>query len=238
MIAGALFPDSRCPVTEAGTAGGIPPTEKLWIPAERPAKSAAGEPGPGTGRTAAGSGAAVPSGRKTAHRLSGGETARMALARLFMGRYDLVILDEPTASMDMESTMLTEQLTRSMCPKRAVLCCWSPTVSSRPGGWPITPCISIRGSCWSKAPLKRFSTNHNVLRPGNFSHLRFITHKSFTRFFSKNRGVQRQSLWSRLARREIPQHPKRHPQMAQSPAKGQRPRCHPETGEHRGRFSI
>lgn len=50
--------------------------------------------------------------RKPAHRLSGGETARMALARLFMGRYDLVILDEPTASMDMESTMLAEDLTR------------------------------------------------------------------------------------------------------------------------------
>lgn len=50
--------------------------------------------------------------KKPAHRLSGGETARMALARLFMGTYDLVILDEPTASMDMESTILTEDLTR------------------------------------------------------------------------------------------------------------------------------
>jgi ABC-type Mn2+/Zn2+ transport system ATPase subunit len=45
-----------------------------------------------------------------ADRLSGGETARMALARLLMRPYDLVILDEPTAAMDRESTLLAEQL--------------------------------------------------------------------------------------------------------------------------------
>ena len=47
---------------------------------------------------------------KRADRLSGGETARMALARLMMKAYDLVILDEPTAAMDMETTLLSEQL--------------------------------------------------------------------------------------------------------------------------------
>lgn len=47
---------------------------------------------------------------KPAHRLSGGETARMALVRLMMRSYDLVILDEPTAAMDMESTLLSETL--------------------------------------------------------------------------------------------------------------------------------
>ena len=47
---------------------------------------------------------------KRADRLSGGETARMALARLMMKRYDLVVLDEPTAAMDMETTLLSEQL--------------------------------------------------------------------------------------------------------------------------------
>ena len=47
-----------------------------------------------------------------AHRLSGGETARMALARLLMKPYDLVILDEPTAAMDRESTLLAEKLIR------------------------------------------------------------------------------------------------------------------------------
>ena len=50
---------------------------------------------------------------KRADRLSGGETARMALARLMMGTYDLVILDEPTAAMDMETTALSETLIRS-----------------------------------------------------------------------------------------------------------------------------
>ena len=47
---------------------------------------------------------------KRADRLSGGETARMALVRLMMGKYDLVILDEPTAAMDMETTLLSEKL--------------------------------------------------------------------------------------------------------------------------------
>ncbi len=47
---------------------------------------------------------------KRADRLSGGETARMALARLMMRSYDLAILDEPTAPMDMETTLLAERL--------------------------------------------------------------------------------------------------------------------------------
>ena len=47
---------------------------------------------------------------KRADKLSGGETARMALARLMMKRYDLVLLDEPTAAMDMETTLLSEKL--------------------------------------------------------------------------------------------------------------------------------
>lgn len=48
--------------------------------------------------------------KKRADKLSGGETARMALVRLMMKRYDLVILDEPTAAMDMETTILSENL--------------------------------------------------------------------------------------------------------------------------------
>ncbi len=47
---------------------------------------------------------------KKAHRLSGGETARMALARLLMRDYDLLVLDEPTAALDIQSTALAEQL--------------------------------------------------------------------------------------------------------------------------------
>jgi len=47
---------------------------------------------------------------KRADHLSGGETARMALARLMMRSYDLAILDEPTAAMDVETTALAESL--------------------------------------------------------------------------------------------------------------------------------
>jgi len=53
--------------------------------------------------------------KKRADRLSGGETARMALARLMMKAFDVVILDEPTAAMDMETTALTEALMMEYC---------------------------------------------------------------------------------------------------------------------------
>ena len=47
-----------------------------------------------------------------AKRLSGGETAKMALARLLMGEHPLLILDEPTAAMDEESALAAEALLR------------------------------------------------------------------------------------------------------------------------------
>lgn len=52
---------------------------------------------------------------KNAKRLSGGETARMALARILMRPCGLLILDEPTAAMDMESTAAGEELVREYC---------------------------------------------------------------------------------------------------------------------------
>lgn len=53
--------------------------------------------------------------RQSAKKLSGGESAKMALCRILMGSYDLLILDEPTASMDTESTLAAEELIRSYC---------------------------------------------------------------------------------------------------------------------------
>lgn len=52
---------------------------------------------------------------KRARLLSGGETARMALARLMMKDFDLLLLDEPTAAMDMESSLLAESLMADYC---------------------------------------------------------------------------------------------------------------------------
>ena len=52
----------------------------------------------------------TPLAGQRAKRLSGGETQKMALARQLAGRYELLILDEPTASMDMESTLTAERL--------------------------------------------------------------------------------------------------------------------------------
>ena len=52
---------------------------------------------------------------RQAQKLSGGETARMALARLLMRPYELLILDEPTAAMDMEFTAKSEALIYDYC---------------------------------------------------------------------------------------------------------------------------
>lgn len=51
--------------------------------------------------------------KKSAKSLSGGELARLALGRVLAGEHELLILDEPSASMDMESTLLAEELIRS-----------------------------------------------------------------------------------------------------------------------------
>jgi len=48
--------------------------------------------------------------KKNAARLSGGQTQRMALARVLMKSYDLLILDEPTASMDQAAIPAAEKL--------------------------------------------------------------------------------------------------------------------------------
>lgn len=50
--------------------------------------------------------------KKNAKKLSGGETQKMALARLLMKPYDLLILDEPTASMDTASVPTAEAIIR------------------------------------------------------------------------------------------------------------------------------
>lgn len=47
---------------------------------------------------------------ENAKNLSGGQKARMALARVMVRKYDLLILDEPTAAMDVQSSLAAEKL--------------------------------------------------------------------------------------------------------------------------------
>lgn len=42
--------------------------------------------------------------------LSGGEKQKLSLARLMLKKYDMLILDEPTSSMDYNSTLMTDDL--------------------------------------------------------------------------------------------------------------------------------
>ena len=48
--------------------------------------------------------------RAKAKSLSGGETARMALARVLVGNHGFLVLDEPTAALDVNSTLAAERL--------------------------------------------------------------------------------------------------------------------------------
>ncbi|OBR91469.1 MULTISPECIES: ATP-binding cassette domain-containing protein [Clostridium] len=52
---------------------------------------------------------------KNAKTLSGGEKAKTALLRVAMLETKITLLDEPTASMDLESTLVAEKLIKSMC---------------------------------------------------------------------------------------------------------------------------
>ena len=54
---------------------------------------------------------------KNAKKLSGGEAAKTALLRTAVLETNLTILDEPTASMDMESTLRAEKLIKDMAKK-------------------------------------------------------------------------------------------------------------------------
>ena len=51
--------------------------------------------------------------QERAKKLSGGETARMALARVLAGTWSLLVLDEPTAALDIPSTLAAERLLRA-----------------------------------------------------------------------------------------------------------------------------
>ncbi|MBQ8263731.1 MAG: ABC transporter ATP-binding protein [Oscillospiraceae bacterium] len=82
--------------------------------------------------------------KSPAKRLSGGETARMALGRVLMGGHELIILDEPTASMDMESTALSEKLITEYCRGKNAAVLWV-THSLAQARRCADKCIFLRG---------------------------------------------------------------------------------------------
>lgn len=51
---------------------------------------------------------------KKAIKVSGGEKAKMALCRILMKKYDLLILDEPTSSMDGDSVLSSFELIKKV----------------------------------------------------------------------------------------------------------------------------
>lgn len=106
LLAGVLVPDSGRPLS-AGPAGYLP---QRPYPFRMSVLNNLRLTGADRGRAMAQLEAfelAHLAGRR-ADRLSGGETARLALARLLMEDFPLLILDEPTAAMDVSSTLLAE----------------------------------------------------------------------------------------------------------------------------------
>lgn len=60
--------------------------------------------------------------RKNARQLSGGEQAKVSLLRTAILETQMTFLDEPTASMDIESTLRAEKLIKDMaCGKKSVI---------------------------------------------------------------------------------------------------------------------
>ena len=49
---------------------------------------------------------------QSGHKLSVGESARMSLARILMSPCDVLIIDEPTAAMDMKATLAAETMVK------------------------------------------------------------------------------------------------------------------------------
>ena len=58
--------------------------------------------------------------KKNAARLSGGETQKLALCRLLFGNYKILLLDEPTASLDINSTLKAEENVQEYFSSRPV----------------------------------------------------------------------------------------------------------------------
>ena len=93
--------------------------------------------------------------RQRATGLSGGETARMALARVLARPCELLILDEPTAAMDMESAILSEGLIRSYCRETgcAVLLITHDLQQARRMAGDAL--FFFRGRLWEQGPAQR-----------------------------------------------------------------------------------
>ena len=114
-LAGVLRPDGGGAVLDGGVGVGYMPQKSyaFRMTVEKNLRLAGG-----TAEQAAAVMAALglePLRKSAAARLSGGETQRLALGRVLLGRYELLVLDEPTASMDMESTLAAERLMDGYC---------------------------------------------------------------------------------------------------------------------------
>ena len=56
---------------------------------------------------------------KNALKLSGGETQRMAMCRVFANKHELLLLDEPTSAMDVGATAIAEKILLNYCDEFA-----------------------------------------------------------------------------------------------------------------------
>ncbi|MCI5898579.1 MAG: ATP-binding cassette domain-containing protein [Anaerovoracaceae bacterium] len=114
ILAGTIRPDQKCMVTEAGAEIGYMPQKSFpfQMSVIKNLLVACGDTNENREKAAHYIKELELEGlaNEKAHRLSGGETARMAIARVMMENCRMLILDEPTAAMDIKSTLTAEAL--------------------------------------------------------------------------------------------------------------------------------
>lgn len=96
--------------------------------------------------------------KKNALTLSGGETARLALARLIVKDCDILLLDEPTGEVDIEGTLLIENIVKEYLAEKnrtLVISTHSPAQSGR---------IASRIIMLGEAEIKEDMTRDDFLR--------------------------------------------------------------------------
>ena len=116
---------------------------------------------------------------RNATSLSGGQQQRLALARAWSLQPDVLLLDEPTASLDPHAKREVEKLMAEFAAAGMTLVFASHNLGQNRAGWPLASSISSRAGCWptcrctissaSPPPLEHASPEAEVFLKGELA---------------------------------------------------------------------